>query len=63
MDPQHRLLLEATVDVMQGVSIPLPEPTGVVIGIATRDSGPEQGALPLGQHAATGSTLSVAPGR
>ncbi|GAB4814935.1 hypothetical protein N2152v2_001981 [Parachlorella kessleri] len=63
MDPQQRLLLEAMVDVLQGASVTLPEATGVMVGIATKDSGPEVNALPLGQHAATGSSLSVAPGR
>ena len=63
MDPQHRLLLEATVDVLQGVSVHPPEATGVMVGIAPKDTAPDSSALPLSQYSATGSTASVAPGR
>ncbi len=63
MDPQHRLLLEATVDVLQSVPVQLPEATGVVVGIGAKDTAPESSALPISQYAATGSTASVAPGR
>ena len=63
MDPQHRLLLQATVDVLQGASVTLPEATGVMVGMGTKDVSPDTSALPVGQHSATGIVTSVAPGR
>ena len=63
MDPQHRLMLEATVDVLQGVSVQLPEATGVMVGLGSKETGAESSALPLSQYSATGTAASVAPGR
>ncbi len=63
MDPQHRLLLEATVDILQSAAVQLPEATGVVVGIGNKDSPADASAFPISQYTATGSTASVAPGR
>ena len=63
MDPQHRLLLEATVDVLQSASAQIPEATGVVVGIGPRETPPDYSALPTSQYSATGSIGSVATGR
>ena len=63
MDPQHRLMLEATVEVLQGVSVQLPEATGVMIGLISKETGSESSALQMSQYSATGATASVAPGR
>ena len=63
MDPQHRVLLEATVEVLQGVSVQLPEATGVMVGLGSKETGAESSALPLSQYSATGAAASVAPGR
>ena len=63
MDPQHRLLLEATTELVQASSLAFHDHTAAIIGIAARDTAPGQVSLPLGQYSATGSSASVAVGR